>query len=326
MRELTYAKAISEALWEEMKRDPNVILLGEDVGVYGGAYQITSGFLKEFGPERVIDTPISEAAIVGVAIGAALMGLRPVAEIMYMDFLPLALEQLVNHAAKIRFMSGGKLKVPIVVRTQYSLGRAHGAQHSQFFPAWFLQVPGIKVALPSTPYDAKGLLKTAIRDDNPVLFIECNLLYYSIKGPVPDHDYTIPFGQANIVKEGEDVTIVAISRMVHEALAAAKVLEEKGLSVEIIDPRTIQPLDIDTIVKSVEKTGRLVITSDDIVTGGIGAEIAALVAERAFDALKAPIKRVCSPPLPVPFSPELEKEYMPNKDKIISAVLSMVKA
>jgi len=324
MREITYAKAISEALWEEMKRDPNVILLGEDIGVYGGAYKITSGFLEEFGPERVIDTPISEAAIVGVAIGAALMGLRPVAEIMYMDFLPIALEQLVNHAAKIRFMSGGSLKVPMVVRTQYSLGRAHGAQHSQFFPSWFLQIPGIEVVLPSTPYDAKGLLKTAIRDDNPVLFIECNLLYYKVKGPVPEHDYTIPFGQADIKRKGEDVTVVAISRMVHEALAAAEALEEKGISVEVIDPRTIQPLDIDTIIKSVKKTGRLVIAEDDIVSGGVGAEIAALVAEKALDALDAPIKRVASPYLPVPFSPSLEKEYMPSRDDIINAVTSIV--
>lgn len=269
MREITYAEAIREALHEEMTKDPRVFLIGEDIGAYGGAFKITDGFLKEFGPERVRDTPISEAAIVGAAIGSALMGLRPIAEIMYMDFIPICLEQLANQAAKMRFMSGGQLKVPIIVRTQYSLGRAHGAQHSQFFPSWFLQIPGLKVVLPSTPYDAKGLLKTAMRDGNPVLYIECSLLY-RIKGPVPEEDYMIPFGKADVKRKGDNVTIVAISRMVHESMAAANALEREGLSVEIIDPRTIQPLDTDTIVGSVKKTGRLIIAEDDSKTGGSG--------------------------------------------------------
>ena len=323
MREITYAEAIREALHEEMTKDPRVFLIGEDIGAYGGAFKITDGFLKEFGPERVKDTPISEAAIIGAAIGSALMGLRPIAEIMYMDFIPICLEQLANQAAKIRFMSGGQLRVPIVVRTQYSLGRAHGAQHSQFLPSWFLQIPGLKVVLPSTPYDAKGLLKTAMRDSNPVLFIECSLLYRT-KGPVPEGDYTISFGQADVKRKGDDVTIVAISRMVHESMAAASALEGEGLSVEVIDPRTIQPLDAETIVGSVKRTGRLVIAEDDAKTGGVGAEIAATVIEKAFDYLDAPIMRVAAPDIPIPFSPSLEKEYMPSKDKIIQTIASLL--
>ncbi|MEM3606480.1 MAG: alpha-ketoacid dehydrogenase subunit beta [Candidatus Bathyarchaeia archaeon] len=324
MRELTYAEAIREALRNALIKNPKVFLIGEDIGAYGGAFKITNGFLEEFGAERVKDTPISEVAIVGAAIGAALMGLKPIAEIMYMDFIPICLEQLANQAAKIRFMSGGKLKVPIIVRTQYSLGRAHGAQHSQFIPAWFLQVPGLKVALPSTPYDAKGLFNQALKEENPVLYIECSLLY-RVKGPVPEEDYIIPFGKADVKKEGDDVTIVAISRMVHEALAAAKILEEKGLSIEVIDPRTIQPLDIETIVNSVKKTGRVIIAEDDHKTGGVGAEITASIIENAFDYLDAPITRVASPDIPIPFSPQLELEYMPNKDKIIQAVNSLLK-
>jgi len=324
LRELTYAEAIREALRNALIKNPKVFLIGEDIGAYGGAFKITNGFLEEFGPERIRDTPISEAAIVGAAIGAALMGLKPIAEIMYMDFIPICLEQLANQAAKIRFMSGGKLKVPIVVRTQYSLGRAHGAQHSQFLPAWFLQVPGLKVALPSTPYDAKGLLNQALKEENPVLYIECSLLY-RVKGPVPEEDYCIPFGKADVKKEGSDVTVVAISRMVHEALAAAKILEEKGLSIEVIDPRTIRPLDIETIVNSVKKTGRVVIAEDDHKTGGVGAEIAVSIIENAFDYLDAPITRVASPDIPIPFSPKLELEYMPNKDKLIQAINSLIK-
>ncbi|MEM2843550.1 MAG: alpha-ketoacid dehydrogenase subunit beta [Candidatus Bathyarchaeia archaeon] len=324
MRELTYGEAIREALRNALIKNPKVFLIGEDIGAYGGAFKITNSFLEEFGAERVKDTPISEAAIVGAAIGAALMGLKPIAEIMYMDFIPICLEQLANQAAKIRFMSGGKLKVPIIVRTQYSLGRAHGAQHSQFIPSWFLQVPGLKVALPSTPYDAKGLFNQALKDDNPVLYVECSLLY-RVKGPVPEEDYAIPFGKADVKKEGEDVTVVAISRMVHEALAAANILEEKGLSIEVIDPRTIQPLDIEAIIDSVKKTGRVIIAEDDCKTGGVGAEIAALIVEKAFDYLDAPITRVAAPDIPIPFSPKLELEYMPNKDKIIQAVNSLLK-
>jgi len=319
MREITYAEALHEALREEMLRDPSVILLGEEIGVFGGAYKITRGLLAEFGPDRVRDTPISEIAIAGAAIGLALTGFKPVAEIMYMDFLPISLDQLATQAAKIHFMSGGQLKVPMVLRTQYSLGRQHGSQHSQFFPSWFFQVPGLKVALPGTPYDAKGLLKSAIRDENPVLFVESGVLYRS-KGEVPEEEYTIPFGQAEIKRKGDDVTILGVSRLVGEAISAAKKLEETGVSAEVIDVRTLQPLDLETIVASVKRTSRLVIACDDVKTGGVGSEISASVLESAFDYLDAPIMRVACPEMPVPFSPTLEQMYLPNADKIVEAV------
>ncbi len=319
LREITYAEALREALREEMIRNPNVILFGEEIGIFGGAYKITRGLLEEFGPERVRDTPISEIAIAGAAVGMALTGLKPVAEIMYMDFLPICLDQLATQAAKIRFMSGGQLKVPMVLRTQYSLGRQHGSQHSQFFPSLFFQVPGLKVVLPATPYDAKGLLKSAIRDENPVLFIECGILYRT-KGPVPEEEYTIPLGQADVKKKGDDVTIVGVSRLVGEALSAAKKLEDKGVSAEVIDIRTLQPLDLDAITESVKRTSRLVIASDDVRTGGVGSEISAAVLESSFDYLDAPIIRVACPEIPVPFSPSLEQMYMPNADKIVQAV------
>ena len=323
MRELTYADALREALREEMLRDPNVILLGEEIGVFNGVYKVTRGLLDEFGPERVRDTPISEAAIAGAAVGLALAGLKPVAEIMYMDFLPICMDQLATQAAKMRFMSGGQLKVPMVLRTQYSLGRQHGSQHSQFTPAWFLQVPGIKIVLPSNPYDAKGLLKSSIRDPNPVLFIESGLLYRT-KGPVPEEEYTIPLGQAEVKRKGEDITIVGISRQVGEALSAAIKLEHSGISAEVIDVRTLQPLDLKTIVESVKRTSRLVIASDDVKTGGVGAEISASVSENAFGYLDAPIARIACPDTPIPFSPPLEQSYMPNADKIVETVKAIM--
>jgi len=323
VRELAYADALREALREEMLRDPRVVLMGEEIGVFEGVYKVTRGLLKEFGPERVRDTPISEAAIAGAAIGAALGGLKPVAEIMYMDFLPICLDQIATQAAKMHFMSGGKLKVPMVLRTQYSLGRVHGSQHSQFFPSWFFQVPGLKVVLPSTPYDAKGLLKASIRDDNPVVFIESAMLYRT-KGPVPEEEYVIPLSQCDIKRKGDDLTIVAVSRVVGEALVAAARLEEQGISVDVIDPRTIQPLDLATIVESVRRTGRLMIASDDIKSGGIGSEIAAAVVEEAFDSLDAPILRVASPEMPIPFSPTLEQAYMPNAEKIVEAATRLI--
>jgi pyruvate/2-oxoglutarate/acetoin dehydrogenase E1 component len=323
MPELTYADALREALREEMLRDPRVVLMGEEIGVFEGVYKVTRGLLKEFGPERVRDTPISEAAIAGAAVGAALGGLKPVAEIMYMDFVTICLDQIATNAAKMHFMSGGKLKVPFVLRTQYSLGRVHGAQHSQFFPSIFFQVPGLKVVLPSTPYDAKGLLKAAIREDNPVVFIESGMLY-RIKGPVPDGEYVVPLGQCDVKKTGSDITIVAVSRTVTEALAAAMKLEEQGITADVIDPRTIQPLDLATILESVRKTGRLIIASDDVKCGGIGSEIAAQVVEEAFDSLDAPILRVASPDMPIPFSPTLEQAYMPNAQKIIEAAKKLI--
>ncbi len=318
MPELTYGDSIREALREELKRDPNVFLMGEEIGVFGGAYRVTKGLLEEFGTERIRDTPISEIAIVGAGIGAALTGLRPIVEIMYMDFLTIALDQIGTQLAKLRFMSGGQLQAPLVIRTQYSLGRVHGSQHSQFFPSFFFQLPGVKVVLPSTPADAKGLLKSSVRDGNPVLFVESGLLYRT-KGEVPIEEYLTPLGKADVKRTGDDITIVAVSRTVLEALKAAEKMEVDGVSAEIIDPRCIQPLDLETIVKSVKKTGRLVIVSDEVRQGGVGAEISAAVQEEAFDYLDAPIQRVGCPPIPVPFSPELEKAYMPDEAKIVSA-------
>jgi len=324
MKTLTYAEAVREALREEMLRDANVLLIGEEVGASGGAYKCTYGLYEEFGPERVIDTPISEAAIVGVGIGAALMGLRPVAEIMYMDFIPLSLEQILNHAAKIHFMSGGQLRVPLTIRTQYSLGRAYGPQHSQFFPSWFMNTPGMFLALPSTPADVKGLLKSAIRSENPTVFIECANLYFKLKGPVPDEDQVVPFGQAEVKRAGKDVTVIAISRMVHEALAAAEELEKRNISVEVVDPRTLMPLDKTSIINSVKKTGRVVVTSDDPMTGGVCAEILSVIMEEAFSYLDSPVKRVAASDMPVPSSRELEKQYMPNKDDLVKAVTDIL--
>jgi len=325
LRELTYADALREALREEMLHDPKIILLGEEIGVFQGVYKVTRGLLDEFGPERVRDTPISETAIAGTAVGLALAGMRPVAEIMYMDFIPLCLDQLATQAAKMRFMSGGQLNVPMVLRTQYSLGRQHGSQHSQFFPSIFFQVPGLKVVLPATPYDAKGLLKSAIRDTGPVLFIESGLLYRT-KGPVPEEEYAIPLGEAEVKMKGTDVTIVAASRVVGEAMSAAQKLQEKGISAEIVDIRTLQPLDLDTILESVKRTARLIVASDDVKTGGIGAEISASVVESAFDYLDAPIMRVACPDMPVPFSPPLEQMYMPNAQRIADAATELVGA
>jgi pyruvate dehydrogenase E1 component beta subunit len=306
-----------------MLRDPKVILMGEEIGVFEGVYKVTRGLLKEFGPERVRDTPISEAAIAGAAVGAALAGLKPVAEIMYMDFVTICLDQIATNAAKMRFMSGGKLKVPFVLRTQYSLGRMHGAQHSQFYPSIFFQVPGLKVVLPSTPYDAKGLLKASIRDDNPVVFVESGALYRT-KGLVPEEEYVLPLGKCDIKRNGDDLTIVAVSRVVGEAMAAAAKLEEQGITAEVIDPRTIQPLDSNTIVESVKKTGRLIVASDDVKSGGIGSEIAAIVVEEAFDSLDAPILRVASADMPIPFSPPLEQAYMANAQKIMEAAKRLI--
>ncbi len=323
MRELTFVDALREALREEMLRDPKVVLIGEEIGVFGGAYKVTRGLLEEFGPERVRDTPISEMAIVGASAGAALAGLKPVAELMYMDFVPIALDQIATQAAKMRFMSGGALKVPMVLRTQYSLGRVHGSQHSQFFPSWFFQIPGVKVVLPSTPYDAKGLLKSSIRDENPVIFVESGLLYRT-KGQVPEEEYSIPLGVADVKRPGKDITVVAFSRLVLEALKAAEILEQQGISLEVVDPRTVQPLDMKTIIDSVKKTGRLVVAADDVKTGGLGAEVSAAVVEEAFDYLDAPIVRVACPPIPVPFSPTLEQAYMPNSDKIANTCVALL--
>jgi pyruvate/2-oxoglutarate/acetoin dehydrogenase E1 component len=330
VRELTYVEALNEALREEMRRDDSVIVFGEEVALAGGVYKVTKGLLEEFGPERVRDTPISEVAIVGAAIGAALVGLRPVAEIMFFDFAGIAFDQIVTHASKMRFTSGGQVKLPLVIRTQYSLGRSYGSQHTQFLAASFMQAPGLKIVLPSTPFDAKGLLKSAIRDDDPVLFIESgslyvNKTYYGYRGPVPDEEYLIPLGRADVKREGTDVTVVALSRTVSEAVAAADRLREDGVGVEVVDLRTIQPMDYATVEKSVRKTNRLIVAEDSVKTCGVSAEVAAYIAEYALDALEAPIVRLNSPPLPTPQSASLEREYMVTSDKIVEAVKKLLK-
>jgi pyruvate dehydrogenase E1 component beta subunit len=322
MRTISYVESIREALAEEMRRDSKVFVIGEDVGQYGGTFKATKGLIQEFGPDRVIDSPLSENAIIGAATGAAIMGFRPVAEIMYMDFLNECGDQLVNHLPKLHFMTGGKLKVPVVIRTQYSLGRNTGAQHSQFFPAFFMNIPGIMVATPSTPADAKGLLKTAIRGSNPVLFVESAALYAS-KGEVPDAEVLIPFGKADVKLQGSDVTVVAVSRLVKEAIAAAEALSSEGISIEVIDPRTLVPLDMETIVSSVKKTGRLVTAEDGVKTSGAGAEIIARTMETAMSYIED-VQRVACPDIPAPFSPPLQEAYMPGKKAIVETVKKMM--
>lgn len=320
MRELTYRDALREALREEMLRDKTVFLLGEDIGRYwGGAFKVTKGLAEEFGDERVRDTPISESAIIGVAVGAAITGMRPVAEIMFGDLSALAMDQICNQAAKICYMFGGQTKVALVVRTPFGAGVNIASHHSQSLEAWFMHTPGLLVVAPSTPYDAKGLLKTAIRGNNPVMFFEHKLLY-PIEGEVPEENYTIPFGTADVKLEGEDATIFATLYMVHKALAAAQELRKQGISVEVIDPRTLVPLDKQAIIKSVKKTGRIVIVTEDCKTAGVSAEIAAIVAEEALDYLDAPIKRVAEPDTPIPFSPPLEQFVIPDEETIIKAV------
>ena len=324
MKEISYRDALNEALREEMLRDKTVFLLGEDIGKYWeGAFKVTKNLAKEFGDERVRDTPISESAIIGVAAGAAITGMRPVAEIMFGDLTALAMDQIANQAAKLRYMFGGQTKVPLVIRTPFGAGVNIASHHSQSLEAWFMHTSGLKVAMPSTPFDAKGLLKTAIRDDNPVMFFEHKLLY-PIKGLVPEEEHTIPFGVADVKRVGKDVTIVATLYMVHKALAAAKELGEQRIEAEVIDPRTIAPLDKKAIINSVKKTGKLVIVSEDCKTAGISAEIAALVAEEALDYLDAPIKRVAEPDTPIPFSPPLEQFVIPNEKNIIKAVKEIV--
>ena len=324
MKEVTVRDALREALREEMQRDESVFLLGEDIGRYwGGAFGVTKGLAEEFGDERVRDAPISENAIIGVAVGAAITGMRPVAEIMFGDLSALAVDQICNQAAKIRYMFGGQVSVPCVIRTPFGAGVNIASHHSQSLEAWFMHTPGLHVAVPSTPYDAKGLLKTAIRGNDPVFFVEHKLLY-PVKGEIPDEDYTVPFGVADVRREGKDVTIVATLYMVHKALAAAERLNKESVSAEVIDPRTLMPLDKTSIVKSVKKTGRLVIVSEDCKTAGVSAEIAAIVAEEALDYLDAPIKRVAEPDTPIPFSPSMEQFVIPNENSIVQAVRTVV--
>jgi len=319
MREILYKDALVEAMREEMERDEKVFIMGEDVAIYGGAYGATKGLYEQFGKERVRDTAISESAIVGAAIGTAITGMRPIAEIMYIDFITQAMDQLVNQAAKMRYMFGGKTTVPMVLRTEGGAGRCIAAHHSQSLEAWIMHAPGLYLVMPSTPYDAKGLLKASIRNDNPVVFIEHKMLY-GMKGEVPEEEYIIPLGVADIKKQGSDVTIVAYSRQLHVAMEAAAELEKDNISAEVIDPRTLKPLDLDTILTSVKKTSKLVIVSEGYKTCNVASEIAMLVMEHGFDLLDGPIKRVCAVDVPVPMSPVLEDAAIPNKQNVIDAV------
>jgi pyruvate/2-oxoglutarate/acetoin dehydrogenase E1 component len=322
MREIEYREAIKEACIEEMDRDPKVFLLGEDIGVYGGAFRAYNGLLEKYGPERVVNTPISEQAILGGAVGAALTGYRPIAEIMFVDFCTLAMDQIVNQAAKINFMTGDALHVPMVLRTQGGSGTGIAAQHSQSLESWFYHIPGLKVVMPATPYDVKGLLKTAIRDNDPVIFIEHKTLYLS-KGHVPEEEYSIPFGAADIKRAGKDVTVFAYSAMVLKALAAAEELAKEGISCEVIDPRTLVPMDTDALIKSVKKTNKLVVISEAVERGSIASDIVAIVNDKAFDYLDAPVKRVCGLNTAIPYNSKLEKACVPSIEDIIEAVKGM---
>ncbi|MDR6681071.1 pyruvate dehydrogenase E1 component beta subunit [Bacillus safensis] len=326
VREISYLEAVREAMSQEMRENQDVFILGEDIGVYGGAFGVTRGMIEEFGPERVRNTPISEAAIAGGAVGAALTGMRPILELQFSDFITIAMDQLVNQAAKTRYMFGGKGKVPLVVRTPAGSGTGAAAQHSQSLEAWMAHIPGLKVVQPSTAYDAKGLLKAAMDDDNPVIFYEHKLLYKTI-GDVPEEQYSIPLGKADVKRSGKDVTIVATAIMVHKALEAAKELEAEGIDVEIIDPRTLVPLDEETIIESVKKTGKCIVVHEAVKRGGYGGEIASMIAEsEAFDYLDAPIKRLGGLAVPIPYNPTLEKAVIPQVPDIIEAAKELVRS
>jgi pyruvate dehydrogenase E1 component beta subunit len=322
MREITYSEAIREAMSEAMRRDPNVFLMGEDVATFGGVWGVSAGMLDEFGPERVRDTPISEIAIIGSGLGAALVGMRPIVEIMFGDFLMCAGDQIVNQVAKARFMSGGKADVPLTIRVTSGAPGSSAAQHSQSPESWFMNVPGLKIVTPATPADAKGLLNTAIHGEDPVIFLEPKMLY-DVKGPVPeDADFTIPFGQANVLREGTDVTIIGVGIMVQKALAAADLLAEEDISVEVVDPRTLVPLDTETLIASAAKTSRVVVAHEAHLRSGPGAEIAAMLAEDAIEYLDGPIRRVGAKNVPLPYNPGLERYVLPDVDEIVEAVRS----
>ena len=321
----TYSEAISSAIKEEMEKDKFLTVIGEDIGRYGGVFKATKGLYDKFGEERIKDTPISEAAIAGIAIGASLIGYKVIAEIMYVDFMTIASDQIVNHAAKIHYMSGGKLNLPIVIRTQGGAGIRNAAQHSQSLEAWFMHIPGLKVVMPSTPYDAKGLLKSSIRDKNPVVFIEHKKLY-STKGDVPSEEYTIEIGKADIKRKGKDVTIICNSYMTIVAQQSAEILNEKyNVSCEIVDLRSISPLDKNTIINSVKKTNKVVILHEACEQGGIGGEIISIIQNEAFDYLDFPILRICGPNTPVPYSSELEDYFIPSSNRIINKIIEYFK-
>jgi acetoin:2,6-dichlorophenolindophenol oxidoreductase subunit beta len=322
-REITLGEAVREALAEEMRRDSRVFILGEDVAQAGTAFKVLSGLVDEFGPERVLDTPISEAGFTGLAVGAAMTGMRPVVDIMFGDFIGLTMDQMVNQAAKVHYMSGGKWKVPMVMRATLGATRRSAAQHSQSLHAWLCHIPGLKVVLPSTPYDAKGLLKSAIRDDNPVVFFEDKMMF-RLKGPVPAEDYTIPLGVADIKREGDDITIVATSSMVQIALGAAKLLEEYDISAEVIDPRTLWPLDAQTLINSAKKTSHVIVVDEGYGRYGATAELASVIAEGAFFDLEAPVKRMGAMHVPIPFSPPLEDATVPTEKSVFEAAKALV--
>jgi acetoin:2,6-dichlorophenolindophenol oxidoreductase subunit beta len=321
-RELTLAEAVREALAEEMRRDPKVFICGEDIAEAGHPFKVLTGLVTEFGTDRVIDTPISEAGFTGIAVGAAMTGMKPVVDIMFGDFIGLTMDQMVNQAAKIHYMSGGKWKCPMVMRTTLGATRRSAAQHSQSLHAWFCHIPGLKVVMPSTPYDAKGLLKTAIRDENPVVFFEDKMMY-KLKGPVPAEEYTIPFGVADIKREGTDITLVATSSMVQVALGAAKLLDEYDISAEVIDPRTLWPLDEKTLIESAKKTSRVIVIDEGYGRYGATAELASVIAEGAFFSLEAPVKRMGAMHVPIPFSPPLEDATVPTEKTVFETARAL---
>ena len=321
-REITLGQAVREALAEEMRRDPTVFIMGEDVAEAGTPFKVLSGLVEEFGPRRVIDTPISEAGFTGICVGAAITGMRPVIDIMFGDFITLTMDQIVNQASKTHYMSGGKLKVPLVLRTTLGATRRSGAQHSQSLHAWLSHIPGLKVVLPSTPYDAKGLLKTAIRDDNPVAFFEDKMMFQT-KGPVPEEEYTIPFGVADVKRSGKDITLVATSSMVYVALDAADLLAAENISAEVVDPRTTFPLDKQTLIDSAKKTSRVIVIDEGYQRYGVTGEIAAVIADGAFYYLDAPVKRIGAMDVPVPFSPVLEDLTVPTAESVAAVAKSL---
>ena len=322
MAEMMYREALNRALFEEMRRDPSVFIMGEDIGERGGSDKVTEGLIKEFGPERVIDTPLAEATFTNAAVGAALVGTRPIAEILFVDFTTLVMDAIVNQAAKYKFMSGGQGQIPMVLRTQGGAGNGIAAQHSQSLEALFYHIPGLKLVMPSSPYDAYGLLLSAIRDDDPTVFIEHKLLYMT-KGEVPEEEYVVPLGEADVKKEGEDVALVTYSYMTLKCLEAAELLEKEGISVEVVDLRTLKPLDEETILESARKTGRVIIVHEACKRGGIGGDIAAMIMEKAYDDLDGPVLRVCGLDTPIPYNLELEKVCVPTVEDIVEAVIKI---
>jgi len=323
MREITYGEAACEAISEEMEKDKRIFYMGEDVGRFGGAYGTTKGLWEKFGDERIKDTPMSEAAIIGYALGAAITGMRPIAEIMFCDLLCLTMDQVVNQVAKVHYMFGGKVKVPLVIRVPFGGLRRAAAQHSQHLEAWFMHIPGLKIVVPSTPYDVKGLLKTAIRENNPVISFE-HILLYQTRGSVPEEEYSIPIGKADVKREGKDITLISYSLMLHRCLSVAEKLHKEGIEVEVIDLRSLYPLDMETILNSVKKTNKVAICHQAALTGGVGAEVGMRITEQAFDFLDAPVKRIAARDVPVPFSPVLEDFVVPTEKRIEEEIKKML--